>query len=312
MKVAVIGIGYWGIKHVEEYVALGHDVIICDPNENNISTCKQKFEFITSENLENILSDNDIPCVSICTPNDTHFEIAKKCLESGKHVFLEKPIATNISDAEKLIEISNNNELFLQIGHLYRFNNSIKKTKEIIEKNQLGVIHSAYFSWNNFEKVFNDRGIIIDLGIHPVDIIDYIFGGTYENIKCRGWGIRQTNPEFSIINYKQISTKNPPLFVNIELSWLNPIKKRELIIIGDQKSLNVQCVSQKISLIDNNSKEIKEISVIPNNTIRDELEFFINSCKNNNIISSPYPNGSIAKNILEIILEAELKNSDKK
>ena len=102
------------------------------------------------------------------------------------------------------------------------------------------------------------------------------------------------------------------LFINIELSWLNPIKKRELIIIGDKKSLSVQCVSQKISLIDNISKDITEISVTPNNTIRDELEFFINSCKNNETISSPYPNGSIAKNILEIILDAELKNNDKK
>ena len=91
-----------------------------------------------------------------------------------------------------------------------------------------------------------------------------------------------------------------------------PIKKRELIIIGDKKSLRIQCVTQKISLIDNNSKEIKEISIIPNNTIRDELEFFINSCKHNQTIPSPYPNAIVAKNILEIILEAEIKNSDKK
>ena len=127
MKVAVIGIGYWGIKHVEEYIALGHDVIVCDPDERNISTCKTKFNSITIQNLENILSDENIKCVSICTPNHTHFEITKKCLESQKHVFLEKPISTNLIDAEKLIEISDTRELVLQVGHLYRFNNSIKK-----------------------------------------------------------------------------------------------------------------------------------------------------------------------------------------
>ena len=169
------------------------------------------------------------------------------------------------------------------------------------------------FSLNNETELFqNDRGIIIDLGIHPVDIIDYLFGGTHENIRCRGWGVRQNNPEFAVINYKLISRQTSPLFVNIELSWLNPVKKRELMILGDKKSLSVQCVSQKISLIDNVSKEITEISLTPNNTIRDELEFFINSCKNNEAISSPYPNGSVAKNILEIILDAELKNNDKK
>ena len=312
MRVAIIGIGYWGIKHVEEYIDLGHDVIICDPDEKNISICKKKFKSITIQSLESILSDKNISCVSICTPNNTHFEIAKKCLESQKHVFLEKPISTNLIDAEKLIEISTKRKLILQIGHLYRFNNSIFKAKQLVDDDELGTIHSVYFSWNNFEKVFTDRGIIIDLGIHPVDIVNYIFDGSSENIKCRGWGIRQKNPEFAIISYKQIQSKNQSIFINIELSWINPIKKRELIIIGDKKSLRIQCVTQKISLIDNSSKEIKEISIIPNNTIRDELEFFINSCKHNQTIPPPYPNAIVAKNILEIILEAEIKNSDKK
>ena len=85
-----------------------------------------------------------------------------------------------------------------------------------------------------------------------------------------------------------------------------------MLIIGDKKSLNIQCVDQKISLIDNNSKELNEIQIIPNNTIRTELEFFMNSCKHNTIISSPYPNALVAKNILEIVLEAETRNSDKK
>ena len=312
MRVAVIGIGYWGIKHVEEYIDLGHDVTICDPDKKNVSLCKEKFNSITTQTLESILSDSDISCVSICTPNHTHFEIAKKCLESKKHVFLEKPISTNLIDAEKLIEISNTRKLILQIGHLYRFNNSILQAKQLVAENKLGDIHSAYFSWTNFEKVFSDRGIIIDLGIHPIDIVNYIFGGSSKNIKCRGWGIRQNNPEFALINYKQIQSTNQSIFVNIELSWLNPIKKRELLIIGDKKSLNIQCVDQKISLIDNNSKELNEIQIIPNNTIRTELDFFMNSCKHNTIISSPYPNALVAKNILEIVLEAETRNSDKK
>ena len=128
MKVAVIGVGYWGLKHVDEYIQLGHNVTICDKSKENIDNCKDKFDTIEAKNLETILNDKEITCVSICTPNETHFEIASKCLKSKKHVFLEKPIATNLKDAEKLIEISENNNLILQLGHLYRFNNSILKT----------------------------------------------------------------------------------------------------------------------------------------------------------------------------------------
>ena len=229
-----------------------------------------------------------------------------------KHVFLEKPIATNIDDAEKLIKLSEKNNVVLQIGHIYRFNNSVKKAKELVNNHELGNIYSVNFSWTNFEPTFADIGIILDLGIHPVDIIDNIFGGKYDNIKSRGWGLRQKNTEFAIINYRLITSENQSIFINIELSWLNPIRKREMVVIGSKKTLQVDCVNQKIFLIDNISKNKKEISVTPNNTIRDELEYFINSSEKNQSISSPYPNGSIAKHILEIILNAEIENFDKR
>ena len=312
MKVGVIGVGYWGIKHVDEYIQLGHDVIICDKSQGNIKNCKKRFDTVEIKNLETILNEKEVTCVSICTPNDTHYDIASKCLIAKKHVFLEKPISTNIEDANKLIELSERNNVILQVGHIYRFNNSVQKARELINNFELGHIYSVNFSWTNFELVFNDKGIILDLGIHPVDIIDNIFCGDYENIKCRGWGFRQKNTEFAIINYKLITSENKSIFVNIELSWLNPIRKREMVVIGSEKTLQVDCVNQKISLIDNITKDIEEIPITANNTIRDELEFFINSSKKNQYISAPYPNGSIAKHILEIILNAEIENFDKK
>ena len=244
MKVGVIGVGYWGIKHVDEYIQLGHDVIICDKSQGNIKNCKKRFDTVEVKNLETILNEKEVTCVSICTPNDTHYDIASKCLIAKKHVFLEKPISTNIEDANKLIELSERNNAILQVGHIYRFNNSVQKARELINNFELGHIYSVNFSWTNFERVFNDKGIILDL-IHPVDIIDNIFCGDYENIKCRGWGFRQKNTEFAIINYKLITSENKSIFVNIELSWLNPIRKREMVVIGSEKTLQVDCVNQK-------------------------------------------------------------------
>ena len=312
MKVAVIGTGYWGKKHVEEYLNLGHDITICDESKKNILYCKEKFKGIKIKKIDEILNDKEIQVVSICTPNETHFEIAKQCLEFKKHVFLEKPIATNLDDANKLEKISNDNKLVLQIGHLYRFNNSILEAKKIIDNNSFGTVHSVYFSWTNFEPIFTDRGIILDLGIHPVDIIDYIFGGSSQKIKCRGWGIRQINPEFAILNYQLETSDRNIIFVNIELSWINPIKKREMIIISNENTLEVKCVDQKIILINNESKNKEEILIKSNNTIQDELKSFIQSCETKQMISLPYPNAQIGKNILEVVLQAEMKNYDKK
>ena len=312
MKVGVIGIGYWGKKHVDEYIQLGHDVTICDNDEKNILECKKIFEVVKVKAFEDLLNDDTIKNLSICTPNETHFQIAKKCLESGKNVFLEKPISTNLKDADELNEISQNNNLVLQIGHLYRFNNSIKKTKEIINEKSFGKVHSLYFSWTNFEPIFQNRGIILDLAIHPIDVVDYIFGGETKNIQCRGWGIRQINPEFAILNYQLETSDRNIIFVNIELSWINPIKKREMIIISNENTLEVKCVDQKIILINNKSKNKKEILIKSNNTIQDELKSFIQSCETKQMISLPYPNAEIGKNILEVVLQAEMKNYDKK
>ena len=312
MKVAVIGIGYWGKKHVDEYIQLGHDVTICDNNEKNILECKKMFEIIKIKSFKDILNDDEIQSVSICTPNETHFEIAKQCLESGKHVFLEKPMSTNLEDADELNQISKNNHLILQIGHLYRFNNSILKTKKIINDDSFGKVHSLYFSWTNFEPIFQNRGIILDLAIHPVDIIDYIFGGKPHSIRCRGWGIRQINPEFAILNYQLETSNKHQIFVNIELSWVNPIRKREMVIISNENTLKVKCVDQKIILINNGSRNEEEILIESNNTIQDELNFFVKSCQTKQMISLPYPNSEIGKNILEVVLQAETENFDKR
>ena len=146
MKVAVIGVGYWGIKHVDEYIQLGYNVIICDKSKENINNCKDRFDTVEVKNLEAILNDKEITCVNICTPNHTHYDVASKCIMAKKHVFLEKPIATNIDDAEKLIKLSEKNNVILQIGHVYRFNNSVKKAKELVNNCELGNIYSVNFS----------------------------------------------------------------------------------------------------------------------------------------------------------------------
>jgi len=310
LKIGVIGVGYWGKKHVDEYVNLGHEVIVSDNRDENLTFCEDKYGVSSVQNLEEILQNDEIKCVSICTPNHTHYNIAKEFISKGKHVFLEKPITTTVEDATNLINLSKKNNVLLQVGHIYRFNNAIEKTKEIIKNAELGTIFCVNFLWNNFEPVFDNRGIVIDLGLHPIDIVDNIFGGEYQNISCRGWGFRQQNSEFAIINYKLNTLQKDPIFVNIELSWLNPIRKREMTIIGSKKTLHVECVNQQISLIDNISKSLQKIHIPINNTLRDELEFFINSISNNQSISKPKPNGEVAKHILEILLDAEDKKID--
>lgn len=301
MKIGVIGTGYWGRKHVDEYSKLGFKTAVSDLSKSNLQFCMMNYESVTSQNYKDILNDKEIQVVSICTPNSTHYQICSEALNLGKNVLLEKPIATNSSDAEKLLKLAEQKGLLLMVGHIFRFNNSIKKIKEIIKTKQLGTIYTINFSWTNYEPIFLDRDILFDLGVHPFDIVDNIFGITPKNIQYIGKGFRQKCVETAYINFELEENKKQKMLVNMELSWLNPIRNRRIIIVGSEKTANVDCVNQTISIINNQSGINENLIIIPNNTIRDELQYFVNRSLGKQEIYDDEPNGSVGKRIIEHI-----------
>ena len=174
----------------------------------------------------------------------------------------------------------------------------IETIKQILKDGKLGKIFSVNFSWTNYEPVFSDRDILFDLGVHPIDILYNIFGQQPTDIFCVGKGFRQERPEFAIINYhiNEPIFKNS-IFINIELSWLNPIRERKMIIVGSEKTAVIECVMQRIHLINNVSLVKEDISILPNNTIRDELEYFLK--RNDGKYS--IPTGEIGKDVVKVI-----------
>ncbi len=306
MKVGVIGTGYWGKKHVDEYSKLGHEVIISDLSYENLKFCQISYGAKPVKNYQDILNDPEIKAVSICTPNSNHYNMAIEMLDAGKNILLEKPIATSSRDAEKIIQLANKKNLVLLVGHIFRFNNVIRKIKELIQSKQLGKIYTVNLIWTNLEPIFPDRDILFDLGVHPIDIVDNLFEKTPRNVFCTGEGFRQKNLEFAIINYHHEQPfGGKDVFVNIELSWLNPIRNRRMIIVGSEKTAIVDCTIQKIQLINNQSVIQEDIQITPNNTIRDELELFLNRSQNMQKIKPPEPSGEVAKHIVDTIEAAQ-------
>lgn len=273
-KAGIIGAGYWGKKHVEEYTALGLQTFVSDLSEENLKFCSDKYGSTTYSDYRKILNDTSIKTVSICTPNTTHYKICKEALESGKNVLVEKPFTLTYEKSLELIKIAESKKLTLTVGHVYRFNNAIEKVKELVASGSLGDIYTVNFKWTNLEPVWADRDIIFDLGAHPLDIVLNIFGKTPRNVFCNGSGFRQENPEAVIINY---TLEN--IFVSMELSWVNPTKARTLTVVGSKKALEVDCVNQTIKMTDNATKSITDVPVLRNNTLGNELAHFIESAK---------------------------------
>jgi len=274
MKVGVIGAGYWGKKHVDEYTQIGVDVTVSDLVDENLEICRKKYGARPLKDYKEMLSDKSIEAVSICTPNKTHYDVCKQCLEAGKNVLLEKPMTLEYSKSKELAEIASDKGLVLAVGHLYRFNNAVRKLKGLVEAGTFGDIYAVKMIWTNLEPVFPDRSIMLDLAIHPFDIIHYIFGKAPDNAFCLAGGFRQENEEMAFINSVVGS-----IMINFELSWITPDKIRDLVLVGSEKTAFVKLVAQKIRVRDNKTLEDNEVDVEESNTIRSELEDFLECIK---------------------------------
>ncbi|HID25923.1 MAG TPA: Gfo/Idh/MocA family oxidoreductase, partial [Thermoplasmata archaeon] len=111
--------------------------------------------------------------VVIATPTDTHYDVVKNCLKNGKHVLVEKPIASSSQQSKSLVKLAESNNLILSVGYLYRFNNAIRKTKELI--NEIGEIQYITARYIHSTKPpRRDSGVIINLGIHVIDVLNFI------------------------------------------------------------------------------------------------------------------------------------------
>lgn len=299
MKVGVIGAGYWGKKHVDEYTNIGVKLLVSDLVEGNLEFCREKYGVDTTTDYSDILNDKSIKAVSICTPNQTHYHIAKECLEAGKNILLEKPMTLNYEDAADLVRIAKDNGLVLTVGHIFRFNKALEKMKELLEENGLGDdIYIIRLSWTNLERVW-DRDIIFDLAPHPFDIVNYLFGKNPEIVSSIGEPFRKkTGEEAAFINAKLGKT-----LVNLELSWLTPEKVRRLVVVGSEKTAFVECVKQKIKIYDYETKEETDIPITPNNTIQDELRHFLDCVKSNR--GKSINDGEIGAEIVRILENAK-------
>ena len=288
MRVGVIGVGYWGKKHVEEYLSLGCTVYAADQNEQNLNFLKKKY----SENLfcttdyANLLKNDKIKAISICTPNATHFKIAKDCLNAKKNILIEKPVARNIPECEELEQLSKENGLVVYVGHIFRFNNAIRKTKELIENGTFGKLWLVDLWWTNLEKVFNDRDVIEDIAPHPVDILDHLFKKTPTEIFCSGTKVRSSKN----LEHVNITCKISGVPCNMALSWITPEKRRILRIVGSDSTIEVECVKQIIKISRREKTSI--LHSTPNNTIRDELSNFLESVEKKAPIMAGLKEGS--------------------
>ena len=310
VNVAVIGAGYWGKKVTREYLQLARSnpkvdlLMVCDLQDQNLRRCNEAFQVSEKKltrDYKEVLCSNDVDAVHICTPNETHHQICKEALSADKHVLLEKPMALHAKHAWELVGIAESRRLCLQVGHIFRFNNALKMMRDLIAQNYLGQLYYLKLQWTTLMPSPLNRDIIHDLGPHPVDIVNYLLKKWPFKVACRARAYRRKMlEELAYITMEF----DGGLMAHIELSWLQPGKQRQVIVIGKERTATVDCINQSIGIYENGDGDKFNLDVTRNNTILGEVSHFVESILGNEKSNNPGTVG--AKNVA--ILES-LKKS---
>jgi predicted dehydrogenase len=234
LRVAVVGCGYWGSKHVRVlHSTEGVDqVVLVDAYEvrlRNLARSYPNARCFTS--LHDALPHID--AVVIATPPTSHVPIALQAIAAGKHVLVEKPLAPTAAEARQLITAAADAGVTLMTGHTFEYNPAVWKLRELVQGQVLGDVYYLDSARLNLGLYQNDVNVILDLAPHDVSIINYVLG--VSPVAVQAWASRHAHPRFEDVAYLRLLYADDRLSANIHVSWLDPCKVRRVTAVGSAK-----------------------------------------------------------------------------
>jgi UDP-N-acetylglucosamine 3-dehydrogenase len=303
LGVAVIGTGFWGRNHARIYKELNETELlaVCDIDAERAKTVAKQFDVTPYTNTGKMLKRKDIEAVSICTWSTSLAKEAVKALKAGKHVLVEKPMAANVKQAEKLLETADKEHLHIMVGFLMRFIPGLQHIKKAIETKTLGEIVCATAKRvSQWPERIGDVGVVKDTAIHDIDIMRHIFNEDPTAVYAKAGSMMHKKFE----DYAQIMlTFEGGKSAFIESNWLTPYKTRILIVTGSKGIMKLDYITQELTIED--VKETKQPRYAWQEPLKIELQHFANCILKN---EKPLITGEDGLKALKIA-EAALKSS---
>jgi UDP-N-acetylglucosamine 3-dehydrogenase len=272
LGVAVIGTGGWGKNHVRVYKELASTELaaVCDVNAERAKALASQFGVKAYTNSTRMLKNKEIEAVSVCTWSTKLAGEALKALKAGKHVLVEKPMATNTKQAEKLLETAEQNDLHLTVGFLMRFIPGLQHIRGAVENKKIGELVCATAKRvSQWPERIGDVGVVKDTAIHDIDVMQYIFNEDPINVYAKTGSMRHIKFE----DYAQIMlTYKDGKSAFIESNWLTPYKTRLLTVTGSGAIMKLDYMTQELWIED--PKENLQPRYIWQEPLKLELQHF--------------------------------------
>jgi len=261
VNIAQIGVGYWGPNLLRNLVANKNcDVkIVVDLSKERRHFVRDLYPSVrVSYRVEDIINDADIEAVVIATPVATHFDLAMKCLEAGKNVLVEKPMATTVEEVRQIGEQAEEKGLVIMVGHTFIFNAAVRYVKTLIDSGKLGDIRYIYSQRVNLGRIRNDVDALWNLAPHDISIIQYWLNDP-EPICVKRNGMDYVQKGIHDVVFMNIEYPNN-IMANIHVSWLDPHKIRRITVVGSKKMVVYDDIADnKITIYD---KGIDQLAIL--------------------------------------------------
>jgi UDP-N-acetylglucosamine 3-dehydrogenase len=250
LGVAVIGTGFWGRNHARVFKELEETELlaVCDINAERAKNVAKQFGVRAYTSMGKLLKRKDVEAVSNCVWSLNLAKETLKALKAGKHVLVEKPMATNVKQAEKLLETAEEEGLHLSVGFLMRFIPGIQHMKNAIEDKTIGnLVCATAKRVSEWPERIGDVGVVKDTAIHDIDIIRYLFGEEPIAVYAKTGSMKYKKFE----DYAQIMlTFEGGKSAFIESNWLTPYKTRTLVVTGSKAIMKLDYITQELTIED--------------------------------------------------------------
>jgi len=274
LGVAVIGTGFWGRNHARIFKELEETELlaVCDINAERAKNAAKQFGVKAYTSIGKLLKRKDVEAVSNCVWSLNLAKETLKALKAGKHVLVEKPMATNVKQAEKLLETAEEEGLHLSVGFLMRFIPGIQHMKNAIEDKTIGnLVCATAKRVSEWPERIGDVGVVKDTAIHDIDITRYLFSEEPIAVYAKTGSMKYKKFE----DYAQIMlTFEGGKSAFIESNWLTPYKTRTLVVTGSKAIMKLDYITQELTI--ENAKETIQPRYPWREPLKLELQHFAN------------------------------------
>ena len=252
LNVGIVGCGYWGPNLVRNFNAVRDCRVrlVCDMDAHRLAHIGKLYPTLeTATDFQRLLQSSAVDAVVVATPARKHFELARQSLEAGKHVFIEKPMATSSTECEVLVQLAAQKNRTLMVGHTFLYSAPVRKIKQIVDAGDLGQICYVSSRRLNLGLFQKDINVVWDLAPHDISVISYVMGQVPCAVNCQGHA--HLTPQVEDVANLTLQFPRGG-FATVHNSWLDPRKVREMTIVGTKRMIVYDDLEplQKIRIFD--------------------------------------------------------------